>query len=154
MQQKCIYSRIIEFFKLIYWFHCFQFRMDGDYTKEVYNSYLSLISSCLAGEITACAFHSQKTGLQFGNATSYLNLEKLGEGTYATVYKGISRLVVICRYSQKHSKQCNSQNSLRCCQREIFIQRQDECFMAVFSQQAHYSDTPPLALFFCIIDSK
>uniref|UniRef100_A0A672P7S5 Protein kinase domain-containing protein n=1 Tax=Sinocyclocheilus grahami TaxID=75366 RepID=A0A672P7S5_SINGR len=33
-----------------------------------------------------------KTGLQFGNATSYLNLEKLGEGTYATVYKGISRI--------------------------------------------------------------
>uniref|UniRef100_A0AAY4DA89 cyclin-dependent kinase n=1 Tax=Denticeps clupeoides TaxID=299321 RepID=A0AAY4DA89_9TELE len=35
---------------------------------------------------------SQKTGLQFGTATSYLNLEKLGEGTYATVYKGISRI--------------------------------------------------------------
>uniref|UniRef100_A0A8C9TS03 cyclin-dependent kinase n=1 Tax=Scleropages formosus TaxID=113540 RepID=A0A8C9TS03_SCLFO len=34
----------------------------------------------------------QKTGLQFGTATSYLNLEKLGEGTYATVYKGISRI--------------------------------------------------------------
>ncbi|KPP60473.1 hypothetical protein Z043_121527, partial [Scleropages formosus] len=33
-----------------------------------------------------------KTGLQFGTATSYLNLEKLGEGTYATVYKGISRI--------------------------------------------------------------
>lgn len=33
----------------------------------------------------------QKTGLQFGTATSYLNLEKLGEGAYATVYKGISR---------------------------------------------------------------
>ncbi|KAA0713413.1 Cyclin-dependent kinase 15 [Triplophysa tibetana] len=33
-----------------------------------------------------------KTGLEFGNATSYLNLEKLGEGSYATVYKGISRI--------------------------------------------------------------
>uniref|UniRef100_A0AAY5L6Q3 cyclin-dependent kinase n=1 Tax=Esox lucius TaxID=8010 RepID=A0AAY5L6Q3_ESOLU len=33
-----------------------------------------------------------KTGLQFGTANSYLNLEKLGEGTYATVYKGISRI--------------------------------------------------------------
>ncbi|KAJ8256038.1 hypothetical protein COCON_G00199020 [Conger conger] len=33
-----------------------------------------------------------KTGLQFGTATSYLNLEKLGEGAYATVYKGISRI--------------------------------------------------------------
>ncbi|XP_041935827.1 cyclin-dependent kinase 15 isoform X2 [Alosa alosa] len=32
------------------------------------------------------------TGLQFGTAASYLNLEKLGEGTYATVYKGISRI--------------------------------------------------------------
>ncbi|XP_071243371.1 cyclin-dependent kinase 15 isoform X1 [Salvelinus alpinus] len=35
---------------------------------------------------------SQKTGLQFGTANSYLNLEKIGEGTYATVYKGISRI--------------------------------------------------------------
>ncbi|XP_046887463.1 cyclin-dependent kinase 15 isoform X3 [Hypomesus transpacificus] len=33
-----------------------------------------------------------KTGLQFGTANSYLNLEKLGEGAYATVYKGISRI--------------------------------------------------------------
>ncbi|KAF7711136.1 cyclin-dependent kinase 15 isoform X1 [Silurus meridionalis] len=32
------------------------------------------------------------TGLQFGTANSYLNLEKLGEGAYATVYKGISRI--------------------------------------------------------------
>ena len=38
---------------------------------------------------------SQKTGLQFGTANSYLNLEKIGEGTYATVYKGISRSVSI-----------------------------------------------------------
>uniref|UniRef100_A0A4X2K9Q0 cyclin-dependent kinase n=1 Tax=Vombatus ursinus TaxID=29139 RepID=A0A4X2K9Q0_VOMUR len=30
--------------------------------------------------------------LPFGAASSYLNLEKLGEGTYATVYKGISRI--------------------------------------------------------------
>ncbi|XP_029612352.1 cyclin-dependent kinase 15 [Salmo trutta] len=33
-----------------------------------------------------------KTGLQFGTANSYLNLEKIGEGTYAKVYKGISRI--------------------------------------------------------------
>ncbi|XP_070968366.1 cyclin-dependent kinase 15-like [Oncorhynchus clarkii lewisi] len=33
-----------------------------------------------------------KTGIQFGTANSYLNLEKIGEGTYATVYKGISRI--------------------------------------------------------------
>ncbi|XP_030216154.1 cyclin-dependent kinase 15 [Gadus morhua] len=33
-----------------------------------------------------------RPGLQFGTANSYLNLEKLGEGTYAIVYKGISRI--------------------------------------------------------------
>ncbi|XP_076021918.1 cyclin-dependent kinase 15 [Genypterus blacodes] len=33
-----------------------------------------------------------KTGLQFGTANSYLSLEKLGEGAYASVYKGISRI--------------------------------------------------------------
>lgn len=33
-----------------------------------------------------------KSSLQFGTANSYLSLEKLGEGTYATVYKGISRI--------------------------------------------------------------
>ncbi|XP_030065185.1 cyclin-dependent kinase 15 [Microcaecilia unicolor] len=34
----------------------------------------------------------QKKGLPFGTASSYLNLEKLGEGSYATIYKGISRI--------------------------------------------------------------
>uniref|UniRef100_A0A8D3CE42 cyclin-dependent kinase n=1 Tax=Scophthalmus maximus TaxID=52904 RepID=A0A8D3CE42_SCOMX len=33
-----------------------------------------------------------ETCLQFGAAQSYLSLEKLGEGTYASVYKGISRI--------------------------------------------------------------
>ncbi|XP_069471607.1 cyclin-dependent kinase 15 [Ambystoma mexicanum] len=33
-----------------------------------------------------------RKGLSFGTASSYLNLEKLGEGSYATVYKGISRI--------------------------------------------------------------
>ncbi|XP_053453421.1 cyclin-dependent kinase 15 isoform X1 [Nycticebus coucang] len=33
-----------------------------------------------------------KKNLPFGAASSYLNLEKLGEGSYATVYKGISRI--------------------------------------------------------------
>ncbi|KAL6115079.1 cdk15 [Pungitius sinensis] len=33
-----------------------------------------------------------KPGLQFGAAHSYLSLEKLGEGAYASVYKGISRI--------------------------------------------------------------
>ncbi|TSK62680.1 Cyclin-dependent kinase 15 [Bagarius yarrelli] len=37
-------------------------------------------------------FPQWNTGLQFGTANSYLNLEKLGEGSYATVYKGISRI--------------------------------------------------------------
>uniref|UniRef100_A0A8C3S6S7 Cyclin dependent kinase 15 n=1 Tax=Chelydra serpentina TaxID=8475 RepID=A0A8C3S6S7_CHESE len=31
-------------------------------------------------------------GLPFGTASSYLNLEKLWEGSYSTVYKGISRI--------------------------------------------------------------
>lgn len=33
-----------------------------------------------------------KKSFPFGAASSYLNLEKLGEGSYATVYKGISRI--------------------------------------------------------------
>ncbi|XP_077462515.1 cyclin-dependent kinase 15 isoform X2 [Stigmatopora argus] len=33
-----------------------------------------------------------KPGLQFGTANSYVSLEKLGEGSYASVYKGISRI--------------------------------------------------------------
>ncbi|XP_076579471.1 cyclin-dependent kinase 15 [Chaetodon auriga] len=33
-----------------------------------------------------------KPGLQFGAAHSYVSLEKLGEGAYASVYKGISRI--------------------------------------------------------------
>lgn len=33
-----------------------------------------------------------RPGLQFGTAHSYLSLEKLGEGAYAEVYKGISRI--------------------------------------------------------------
>ncbi|KAG7232501.1 hypothetical protein INR49_008795 [Caranx melampygus] len=34
----------------------------------------------------------QKAGLRFGTAQSYVSLEKLGEGAYASVYKGISRI--------------------------------------------------------------
>ncbi|XP_021119284.1 cyclin-dependent kinase 15 isoform X3 [Heterocephalus glaber] len=37
-------------------------------------------------------FQWQRKNLPFGAASSYLNLEKLGEGSYATVYKGISRI--------------------------------------------------------------
>lgn len=36
-------------------------------------------------------FCVQKAGLEFGAAHSYLSLEKLGEGAFASVYKGISR---------------------------------------------------------------
>ncbi|XP_075897511.1 cyclin-dependent kinase 15 [Nelusetta ayraudi] len=36
--------------------------------------------------------NSRKTGLQFGAAHSYVSLEKLGEGAYASVYKGVSRI--------------------------------------------------------------
>ncbi|XP_040888269.1 cyclin-dependent kinase 15 [Toxotes jaculatrix] len=41
----------------------------------------------------SCEDHfTWKPGLQFGAAQSYLSLEKLGEGAYASVYKGISRI--------------------------------------------------------------
>ncbi|XP_029283000.1 LOW QUALITY PROTEIN: cyclin-dependent kinase 15 [Cottoperca gobio] len=36
--------------------------------------------------------HSWKAGLQFGAAHSYVSLEKLGGGSYACVYKGVSRI--------------------------------------------------------------
>ncbi|KAK1336547.1 hypothetical protein QTO34_002578 [Cnephaeus nilssonii] len=41
---------------------------------------------------TEAAIQPTKSLLPFGAASSYLNLEKLGEGSYATVYKGISRI--------------------------------------------------------------
>ncbi|XP_060113020.1 cyclin-dependent kinase 15 [Heteronotia binoei] len=37
-------------------------------------------------------FQWQRRALPFGNAASYLNLEKLNEGSHSTVYKGISRI--------------------------------------------------------------
>ncbi|KAM4750861.1 cyclin-dependent kinase 15 [Anableps anableps] len=37
-------------------------------------------------------FFTWKAGLEFGAAQSYLSLEKLGEGAFASVYKGISRI--------------------------------------------------------------
>ncbi|XP_070786588.1 cyclin-dependent kinase 15 [Enoplosus armatus] len=41
----------------------------------------------------SCQEHfTWKPGLQFGAAHSYVSLEKLGEGAYASVYKGISRI--------------------------------------------------------------
>lgn len=38
-----------------------------------------------------CLCCAQNAGLEFGAAQSYLSLEKLGEGAFASVYKGISR---------------------------------------------------------------
>ncbi|XP_037546409.1 cyclin-dependent kinase 15 [Nematolebias whitei] len=35
---------------------------------------------------------TRKAGLEFGAAQSYLSLEKLGEGAFASVYKGVSRI--------------------------------------------------------------
>ncbi|XP_012826047.1 cyclin-dependent kinase 15 isoform X2 [Xenopus tropicalis] len=49
-------------------------------------------SDPLQGKNLGQALQWQRRGLPFGNASSYLNLEKLGEGSYATVYKGISRI--------------------------------------------------------------
>ncbi|XP_053327326.1 cyclin-dependent kinase 15 isoform X2 [Spea bombifrons] len=49
-------------------------------------------SDPLQGKNLGQALQWQRKGLQFGTASSYLNLEKLGEGSYATVYKGISRI--------------------------------------------------------------
>ncbi|OCT63847.1 cyclin-dependent kinase 15 isoform X2 [Xenopus laevis] len=49
-------------------------------------------SDPLQGKNLGQALQWQRKGLPFGNASSYLNLEKLGEGSYATVYKGISRI--------------------------------------------------------------
>ncbi|KAG8432699.1 hypothetical protein GDO86_017081 [Hymenochirus boettgeri] len=49
-------------------------------------------SDPLQGKNLGQALQWQRKGLPFGTASSYLNLEKLGEGSYATVYKGISRI--------------------------------------------------------------
>ncbi|KAM9835976.1 cyclin-dependent kinase 15 [Aulostomus maculatus] len=48
-------------------------------------------SDPLGGNISQDHF-TWKAGLQFGTANSYVSLEKLGEGSYASVYKGISRI--------------------------------------------------------------
>ena len=45
----------------------------------------------LAHVLTGNMCGSQRPGLEFGAAQSYLSLEKLGEGAFASVYKGISR---------------------------------------------------------------
>lgn len=54
---------------------------------------MTLVASCSAqqSEIHATFFMKQRQGITFGAATSYVPLEKLCEGSSATVYKGISR---------------------------------------------------------------
>nr|XP_057941891.1 cyclin-dependent kinase 15 isoform X2 [Doryrhamphus excisus] len=48
-----------------------------------------LMRPCVCVCVCVCG---QKAQLQFGTANSYVSLEKLGEGSYASVYKGISRI--------------------------------------------------------------
>ncbi|XP_043931044.1 cyclin-dependent kinase 15 [Protopterus annectens] len=66
------------------WFHTLHFQR-----LRVHRSRSN--SDPLGGKMYAPGFH-WRNGLQFGTASSYLSLEKLGEGAYATVYKGISRI--------------------------------------------------------------
>ncbi|XP_034411406.1 cyclin-dependent kinase 15 isoform X2 [Cyclopterus lumpus] len=67
-----------------HWFHTLQFRR-----FRVQRGRSN--SDPLGGK--SCQDHfSWKPGLGFGAAHSYLSLEKVGEGAYASVYKGISRI--------------------------------------------------------------
>uniref|UniRef100_A0A672HUK3 cyclin-dependent kinase n=1 Tax=Salarias fasciatus TaxID=181472 RepID=A0A672HUK3_SALFA len=67
-----------------HWFHTLQTRR-----LRVYRGRSN--SDPLGGADDEQAF-TWKAGLQFGAAQSYLSLEKLGEGAFASVYKGISRI--------------------------------------------------------------
>ncbi|XP_040029709.2 cyclin-dependent kinase 15 [Gasterosteus aculeatus] len=66
-----------------HWFHTLQVRRSSQRGRSN--------SDPLGGQRLQDDF-TWKPGLQFGNAHSYLSLEKLGEGAYASVYKGISRI--------------------------------------------------------------
>lgn len=48
-------------------------------------------------------FCAQKPGLQFGAAQSYVSLEKVGEGAFSSVFKGISRSEVTYEPQHTHS---------------------------------------------------
>uniref|UniRef100_A0A6I8S2Q0 Cyclin-dependent kinase 14 n=1 Tax=Xenopus tropicalis TaxID=8364 RepID=A0A6I8S2Q0_XENTR len=57
---------------------------------------------------------SSPTSPKFGKADSYEKLEKLGEGSYATVYKGkISVIKGLCKYSHKHSQKSCTESSIK-----------------------------------------
>uniref|UniRef100_A0A3B5M336 mitogen-activated protein kinase n=1 Tax=Xiphophorus couchianus TaxID=32473 RepID=A0A3B5M336_9TELE len=66
-----------------YWFHTLQVRQLR-IPRGRSNS--DPLRAATAQEV----FTWQKAGLEFGAAQSYLSLEKLGEGAFASVYKGIS----------------------------------------------------------------
>uniref|UniRef100_A0A6J0VHD2 Cyclin-dependent kinase 15 isoform X1 n=1 Tax=Pogona vitticeps TaxID=103695 RepID=A0A6J0VHD2_9SAUR len=67
------------------WFHTLQTQK----SKRIQQRRLSDPSQ---EQVLAEKFQWQRRGLPFGNASSYLNLEKLNEGSHSTVYKGISRI--------------------------------------------------------------
>uniref|UniRef100_A0A8D0GFV2 Cyclin dependent kinase 15 n=1 Tax=Sphenodon punctatus TaxID=8508 RepID=A0A8D0GFV2_SPHPU len=60
------------------WFHTLQIKRSGNRKKT------QISIKCLSP--------AQKNGFPFGSASSYLNLKKLCESSYSTVYKGISRI--------------------------------------------------------------
>uniref|UniRef100_M4AIG8 Cyclin-dependent kinase 15 n=1 Tax=Xiphophorus maculatus TaxID=8083 RepID=M4AIG8_XIPMA len=63
-----------------YWFHTLQVRR------------LRIPRGRSNSDPLRAATAQEKAGLEFGAAQSYLSLEKLGEGAFASVYKGISRI--------------------------------------------------------------
>ncbi|XP_061571597.1 cyclin-dependent kinase 15-like [Cololabis saira] len=67
-----------------YWFHTLQ-------TRRFKVQRGRSNSDPLRGNPAQDAF-TWRPGLEFGAARSYLSLEKLGEGAFASVYKGISRI--------------------------------------------------------------
>ena len=58
------------------------------------NNSLSVLNLSTSGQLLSRSEHRQSMlDLGFGKLESYVKLEKLGEGTYATVYKGTSSLI-------------------------------------------------------------
>ncbi|XP_062972258.1 cyclin-dependent kinase 15 [Elgaria multicarinata webbii] len=67
------------------WFHTLQTQKAGRTRQRRF-------SDPSQEQAFAARFQWQRRGLPFGNAASYLNLEKLSESSHSTVYKGISRI--------------------------------------------------------------
>ncbi|KAL8183668.1 UNVERIFIED_CONTAM: Cyclin-dependent kinase 15 [Gekko kuhli] len=67
------------------WFHTLQVKKGGSVKQRRF-------SAPSRGRDFAERFQWQRKPLPFGSAASYLNLEKLNEGSHSTVYKGISRI--------------------------------------------------------------